>query len=93
MLVNLWLCIQIFDYVFKVGLAGFARLFARLDRELAINLTMSINLILFFIVFLFSSFSVGTEKVMYFWVFSPRHSNCPSSSHSLTHCRRPPKFL
>ena len=42
------------------------------------NLKLSINLILFVIVLPFSfSFFIGTEKVIYFSVFSPRHSNCP----------------
>ena len=45
------------------------------------NLKLSINFI-FYVIFL--SFLIGTEKVIYFSVFSPKHANCPlnSSAHS-----------
>ena len=56
-----------------------ARSSVRLDRELAINFTLSMNLILYIMVFPFSYFSIATEKVMYFSVFSPRHWNYPSN--------------
>ena len=57
------------------------RLSARLDNEPDINLKLSINFILYVIVLLFSIFLfIGTENVIYFSVFSPRHSNCPLNS-------------
>ena len=57
-----------------------ARLSVRLDKELAINLALPVNLILHFMVFSFPCFSIGTEKVVYFSVFYRRHSNWPSNS-------------
>ena len=48
----------------------------RLDSEVDINLKLSINFSLYEIVLLLSSsFLIATEKVMYFSVFSPKHSN------------------
>ena len=53
----------------------------RFDNELDINLKISINFILYVIDLpLSSSFLISTEKVIYFSVFSPKHSNCPSNS-------------
>ena len=60
-----------------------ARLLIRFDNELAINLVLLINCYLLDIVFMISfpflsilvtSFSFGTEKVMYFWIFSPKQA-------------------
>ena len=52
-----------------------------LDNELDINLKLSINFILYVIVLPLSrSFLIGTEKVMYFSVFFPKHSNLSSNS-------------
>ena len=52
------------------------KLSARSDNLLCINLQVSINFILYVIVLPSSfSFLIGTEKVIYFSVFSPRHSN------------------
>ena len=62
------------------------KLSARSDNVLCINLQLSINSILYVITLLLSfSFLIGTEKVMYFSVFSPKHSNWPlnSSANSL----------
>ena len=65
------------------------RLSARFDNEVAINLTLSINVFLRDIVktisfpslsILVISLSIGTEKVLYLSVFFPRHSNCLSNS-------------
>ena len=57
------------------------KLSARLDSEVDINLKLSINFSLYVIVLpLSSSFLIGTEKVIYFSVFSPKHSNWPSNS-------------
>ena len=57
------------------------RLSTRLDNELDINLKLSINFMLYEIVFPFSSyFFIGTEEVLHFSVFSLRHSNCRSNS-------------
>ena len=50
------------------------------------NLQVSTNFILYVIVLLLScSFLTGTEKLIYFSVFSPKHSNSPlnSSANSL----------
>ena len=49
------------------------KLSARLDNELEINLKLSIN----FILPLPSFFLIGTEKVAFFSVLSPKHSNWP----------------
>ena len=63
------------------------KLSARSDNLLCINLQLSINLILYVIILPSSSFSclIGIEKVIYFSVFSPKHSNWPlhSSANSL----------
>ena len=57
------------------------KLSTRLDSEVDINLKLSINFSLYVIVLLLSSsFLIGTEKVIYFSVFSPKHSNWPSNS-------------
>ena len=45
-----------------------ARLSVRVNKELAINLTLSMNHILYFTVFPFSCFSIGTMEVTYFSV-------------------------
>ena len=48
----------------------------RFDNETDINLKLSINFSLYVIVLpLSSSFLTGTEKEIYFSVFSPKHSN------------------
>ena len=57
------------------------KLSIRLDNELYTNLKPSISFILYVIVLpLSSSFCIGTEKVKYYFVFSPKHSNCSSNS-------------
>ena len=57
------------------------KLSIRLDNELGINLKLSINFVLYEIFLpLLNSFLIDTEKVIYFSVFSPKHSNCPSNS-------------
>ena len=64
-----------------------ARLSARLDGELNMNSTLSMNFLLYAIVLGFSfSFLIGNENVMYFSVFTPRHSNWRSRplAYSLT---------
>ena len=54
------------------------KLSTRFDNELDINLKLSIKFILYVINLpLSSSFLNGTEKVIYFSVFSLKHSNCP----------------
>ena len=80
-----------------------ARLSGRLDKELAINLTLSVNLIWYFMVFPIFCFSIDTEKVMFFTVFSHRHLNCSwnlsascsinNSIHKLTYFGKPTEFL
>ena len=56
------------------------RLYAITDSELVINIKLFINFNLYVIVLLFSfSFLIGTKNMMYFSVFSPRHSNCFSN--------------
>ena len=51
------------------------------DNKVDINLKLSINLSLCVIVLLLSSSSsIGTEKVIYFSVFSLKHSYLPSNS-------------
>ena len=56
------------------------KLSTRLDIEVDINLKLSINFSLYVIVLLSSSsFLIRTEKVIYFSVFSPKHSNWPSN--------------
>ena len=44
-------------------------------NEADINLKLSINFSLYVIVLPLSSFLIGTEKVIYFSVFSPKYSN------------------
>ena len=71
------------------------RLLTKFDNVLAINLTLnlahssSVNFKLQYMVFVISSqflpilltsFSIGTEKVMFFTVFSPKKENCSSGS-------------
>ena len=57
------------------------RLSTRLDSEVDIKLKLSINFGLYVLVLLLSSyFLIGTEKVIYFSLFSPKHSNWPSNS-------------
>ena len=54
------------------------KLSTRLDNEVDINLKLSINFNLYVIVLpLSSSLLIGTEKVIYFSVFSPKHSSWP----------------
>ena len=58
----------------------------RSDNLLGMNLQVSTNFILYVIVLVLScSFLIGTEKLIYFFVFSPKHSNPPlnSSANSL----------
>ena len=67
-----------------------AKLSARLDNELDMNLKLSINFVLYdtFIISSLPSLStfvicflIGTGKIIYFSAFSPKHSNCsPNSS-------------
>lgn len=77
-------CIHILTYKLCIYLfADFADLFiffVRLDRKLVLNLTLSINLVLYFIVLPFFYCFIGTKKIMYFSPFSLRHSNCPLNS-------------
>ena len=57
------------------------RLSTRLDAEFDITPKLSINFNLYMLVLPFSSYLfIGTEEVIYFSVFSPRRSNCPSNS-------------
>ena len=57
------------------------KLTTRVDREQETNLKLSINITLYVIDLpLSSSFLIGTEKMTYFSVFFPKHSNCPSNS-------------
>ena len=54
------------------------KLSTRFDYELEINLELWINVILYVTDLpLSGSFLIGTEKVMFFSVFFPKHSNCP----------------
>ena len=56
------------------------RLSKKFDDELDINFNLSISLVFYlFFLSLSNSFSIGTEKLPYFSVFSPKHSNCSSS--------------
>ena len=62
------------------------KLSTKSDNLLDMYLQLSINFILYVIVLPLSrSFLIGTEKVIYFSVFSPKHSNWPlnSSANSL----------
>ena len=79
---HIWVsCIHILTYKLCIYLfADFADLFiffVRLDRKLVLNLTLSIDLVLYFIVLRFFYCFIGTKKIMYFSPFSLRHSNCP----------------
>ena len=57
------------------------KLSTRFDNESRINLQLSINFSLYVAVLPSScSFLIGTEKVMYFSVFSPKHSKLPLNS-------------
>ena len=63
------------------------RLLTRFDNELAINLPLPINCRMYtfsisspFLLILVTSFSIGTEKVMYFSLFFPEQLNCFSNS-------------
>ena len=57
------------------------RLLTRIENEVDINLKLSINSNLYATVLPLSScLLIGTEKVIYFSVFSPKHSNCSSNS-------------
>ena len=54
----------------------FDKLSTRLDNALDINQKLSINFTLYVIVLpLWKIFLIGTEKVIYFSVFSPKYSN------------------
>ena len=59
-----------------------ARLSARLQSKLPRNLMLSINFILY--VTVFSFFFISIKKVLYFSVFSPRHSNCLSNLSAIS---------
>ena len=56
-----------------------AKLSARFDSKLAMNLMLLMNFIFYVAVLPFesSSFGIGTEKIKYFSVFSLKHSNYP----------------
>ena len=71
MLLNhFWLsCIQDLTSLFLPLCRPSARLSGRLDKELPINLTLSVNLIWYFTVFPIFCVSIDTEKVMFFSVF------------------------
>ena len=57
------------------------KLSTRLDSELDINLKLSINFSLYIVVLPLScAFLIGTDKVIYFSVFSPMHSKLPLNS-------------
>ena len=63
------------------------KLSTRSDNLLCMNLKVSINFNLYVTVLSLScSFLTGTEKLIYFSVFSPKHSNSPlnSSANSLS---------
>ena len=53
------------------------KLSTRFDSEIDINLKLSINFSLYIFVL---SFLIGTEKVIYFSVNSPKHLNWPLNS-------------
>ena len=62
------------------------KLSTRSDNLLHMNLQVSINYNLYLIVLSLScSFLIGAEKLIYFFVFSSKHSNSPlnSSANSL----------
>ena len=57
------------------------KLSTRLDSEADINLKLSINFSLYMMILSLSySFLIGTEKVIYFCVFSPKQSKLPLNS-------------
>ena len=57
------------------------KLSTRSDNEVDINLQLSINFNLYVVVLPLScSFLIGTEKVIYFSVFSPKPSKSPSNT-------------
>ena len=59
------------------------KLLTRLDDDLDTHLKLSINFSLYVIaMLLLSPLLIGTEKVICFSVFSPRHSNLPSNYFS-----------
>ena len=84
-----WNCIQgkSFRKIIKI-VKSFRKIINKtFDKELDINVKLSINFVLYLIILPFSSFFfIGIEKVIYFSVFSSRHSNCSSNSspNSLT---------
>ena len=58
------------------------KLLTRSDNLHCINQELSINFILYIVVLPLSCyFLIGTEKVMYFSVFSSKHSNWPLNSY------------
>ena len=62
------------------------KLLTSFDNEVVINLKLSINFSFYVTALpLSSSFLIGNKKVIYFSVFSPKHSNLSSNSfdHSL----------
>ena len=57
------------------------RLSTKFDNELDIDLKLSISFILSWInLRLSNSFSIGTEKIIYCSLLSPKQSNCPLNS-------------
>ena len=74
---------SVLDLIVSINLLGSLllisdKLSTRFDNELCINLQLSINFSLYVVVLPLScSFLIGAEKVMYFSVFSPRHSKLP----------------
>ena len=58
------------------------KLSTNFDKDVDINLKLSTNFILYVIsISLFSIlYFIGTENVIYFSVFSPKHSKLPSNS-------------
>ena len=74
-IVDLMLSINLFSGSF---LLITDKLLTRLDSELDINLKLSINSSLYIVVLPLScSFLIGTDKVIYFSVFSSKHSKLP----------------
>ena len=76
------LVLTIFLFCFVSLLFSFAtftiiyKLSTSFDNEIDINLRLSINSSFYVILLpLSSSFLIGNEKVIYFSVFSPKHSN------------------
>ena len=56
------------------------KLSTRSDNEAYMNLKLSINLSLYVIVLPLLHFLIGTEKVIYFSIFSPVQSSSPLNS-------------